>query len=304
MSKFLTILLSALTIFSAQAKETITIIYPFSAADTMANWARAFAEESNKSQDKYQFLVDYKPGAGNTIAANHVLATPNTILYTSSAFFVRPVFYPNESYNVNDFKQLLPMCNAPLAVSSAKYKTWSEVPKDVPLNIGTSGLGVTTHLGALQVVAKYPNAQVVPFKSTNDAVLAAASDTVDLALSFMGEAEEWTKDGSKRPLYVLGITGPQTVNGRTSMVTQGFNKLVGAMSVPHHMLVPTKMPADKFNEIQKILASVAKNKAVLDSYKSDHCVAINALNAKDIESWHNSQKKLWTDVATTAKNSK
>ena len=48
------ILVAFLTLFalSAQAKETITIIYGWSPADVAANFSRTIANEANKIQDK------------------------------------------------------------------------------------------------------------------------------------------------------------------------------------------------------------------------------------------------------------
>ena len=56
MKKLLTALLFAAVALSASAKETIQIIYGFSAADNSANYSRNLAEEANKIQDKYNFV--------------------------------------------------------------------------------------------------------------------------------------------------------------------------------------------------------------------------------------------------------
>ena len=50
MKKLLIALLFLATM--AQAKETVTIIYGFSPADTQANYSRSLVEEANRIQDK------------------------------------------------------------------------------------------------------------------------------------------------------------------------------------------------------------------------------------------------------------
>jgi len=72
MKKIISIL--ALSLFSilSQAKETITVIYSWTAADTAANFHRSLVEEANRIQDKYNFVFDMRPGAGGSIAANYV----------------------------------------------------------------------------------------------------------------------------------------------------------------------------------------------------------------------------------------
>ena len=184
MKKLLAILAMALS-FGAMAQETVTIYYAFSPADSIANYGRTLVQEANRIQNKYNFLFDTKPGAGNAIAANFVKSNPNTILFTSSAFFIRPEFYPNESYDVRDFREFMPFCTGPVAISSVKYKSWDEVLKNKPLNIGVSGLGVTTHLISLQIVDKFPNAQPVPFKSTAEAFMGLVSGSIDFSLGFI-----------------------------------------------------------------------------------------------------------------------
>jgi tripartite-type tricarboxylate transporter receptor subunit TctC len=139
------------------SKEVVTVVYSWTPADPAANYDRAIIKEANQIQDKYTFIFDARPGAGGGIAAHYVGNTPNTILATSSAFFIRPNLYPEQSHNINSFKEILPKCTAPFAVASGKYKSWKDVPTDKPLSIGISGMGTTTHVVATQLVKKYPN---------------------------------------------------------------------------------------------------------------------------------------------------
>lgn len=269
MKKILILVLSALA-FSAFAKETVTIIYAFSPADSIANYDRTLVEEANRIQDKYTFLFDTKPGAGNAIAANYVKNTPNTILATSSAFFIRPIFYPNESYNIADFQELMPQCDAPLSVSSARYRTWADVPKDRPLNMGVSGLGTTTHLTALQIVKKYPNIQVVPFKSTNDSMLSTVAGTTDFHVGFLSESELWASNDGKK-LNILGVSG----------------------SAPQHLVVPKSVSADKFREWRAILVRAAQARSVRDAYAVDHCQPLDQMPDNQIQAWYYKSNAQW-----------
>ena len=152
---FLSLFLSVLSL-SVQAKETVTIVYSWTPADPAANFHRTLVEEANKIQNKYTFVFDTKPGAGGSIAANYVANTPNTILANASAFYIRPNFFPKESHDINNFRLLMPQCSGPIAISSKKYKSWTEVSVDKPLTIGVSGLGTTTHLVAINFQKDIP----------------------------------------------------------------------------------------------------------------------------------------------------
>ena len=269
--KKLLALLSLAFAFTAQAKENITIFYAWGPGDSVANYHRTIAAEANKIQDKYNFIFDTKPGAGGAIASNHVLNTPNSILAHSTAFFVRPVVFPNESYDLTKFKEQYVHCMAPMAVTSTKYKTVKDVPANA--SVGISGLGVTTHLAAIELQKRYPQLNIIPFKSTNDSMLSMVSGQTDLHIGFISEAEQWSKDNkdSDRKVNVLGITGTKVVNGYQPLVKQGFDQSFANMNVGHHMLVPTTVSEEQRKEIHAILAKAAQASSVKSAYAVDYC---------------------------------
>lgn len=295
MKKILAIILSTFAI-AASAKETITIVYSWTPADVAANFHRTIAEEANKVQDKYTFIFDVKPGAGGSIAANYVQNTPNTLLATASAFFIRPNFFPNESHDIGKFKELLPACSAPGAISSKKYKSWAEVPTDANLSIGMSGLGTTTHLIAAQIAKKYPNLTIVPFKSTSEALISVLSGNTDFAVNFLGDSAQY-KEG-KNQVNVLGITGTQSIDGVTPLINQGFTKDLAVMNVPAQLLVPVGMSDAKFNELREILVKAGRGKGVQEAYDVDRCQNINQMPDIELQNWYRKQTEDWKRLTT------
>lgn len=290
MKKIITALLLAALTFTATAKENITIFYSWSAADTAANFHRTLADEANKIQNKYNFVFDVKPGAGGSIAANHVLAQPNAILATASAFFIRPNFFPNESHDIAKFRSLFPQCAAPAVITSKKYKTWAEVPADRPISIGMSGMGTTTHLIAAQIAKKYPNLVIVPFKSTSEAVLSVLSDSTDMAVNFMGDSVQYVETNK---LNVLGATGSKTIGTVRPLSSQGFTRDLDVMDVPAQLLVPTNFSDAKAQEIRNIFLEAGRRQAVLDSYKPDFCQSNNQMADREIQPWYAKQTADW-----------
>lgn len=272
MKKVLAILVAAFAL-SAQAKENITIFYAWGPGDSVANYHRTIANEANKIQDKYNFIFDTKPGAGGAIATNHVLKESNAILAHSTAFFVRPVVYPNESYDLTQFKSQYVHCMAPMAITSTKYKTWADVVSNAKVSVGISGLGVTTHLAAIEMQKRFPNLNIVPFRSTNDSMLSMVSGQTDFHIGFISEAEQWSKENSRadRKVSVLGITGSKVVNGYQPLAKQGFDASFADMNVGHHMLVPVSVELAKHKEFHEIFARAAKTDAVRAAYAVDYC---------------------------------
>jgi tripartite-type tricarboxylate transporter receptor subunit TctC len=301
MKKLLVVLLTTLTLSAHAQKENITMYYSWSPADTAANFYRALAEESNKIQNKYTFIFDAKPGAGGTVAANHVLVTPNTVWINSSTAFIRPNLFPNESHDMSQFKSLLPMCVAPSVIISTKYKSFKEVPKEAKLSIGISGLGATTHLVALQVASQYPNMQIVPFKSTSDALLSVLSGNTDFSVGFFGDVDQYSKSDSVKRVYLLGMTGKESVKEVPLLKNQGFPAVVADMSTPQQIFIPRKFPEEKFLEIRKIFVEAARSKSVRDANAMDTCIPNNQLPTAELDNWFNSQLVLWRRLSSTVK---
>ena len=289
-------------ISTAFAKETITIFYAFSPADTMANYSRSLVDEANKIQNKYTFLFDTKPGAGNAIAANHVKNTPNSILATSSAFFIRPNFYPNESYDIEQFKELLPQCDAPIGVASLKYQAWKDIPKNQTITVGVSGLGVTTHLVALQLKSNFPNIQVVPFKSTNDAIIATVGGQIDLVVAFINDEIRWTTDANvNKRLSILGVTGKKLIQNFSPLISEGFPLILGSLNAPHHLVVPVSVPESKFKEWREILFKASKAQSVRDAYAIDYAIPLDSITDENLQHWFYEQNSQWKKLTANVR---
>lgn len=299
MKKLLALILSVAAL-TASARENITIFYAWGPGDSVANYHRTIAAEANKIQDKYNFIFDTKPGAGGAIASNHVLNTPNSVLAHSTAFFVRPVVFPNESYDLTKFKEQYVHCMAPMAVTSTKYKT----AKDVPANasVGISGLGVTTHLAAIELQKRYPQLNIVPFKSTNDSMLSMVAGQTDLHIGFISEAEQWSKENanSVRKVTVLGITGTKVVNGYQPLVNQGFDRSFADMNVGHHMLVPTSVDETKRREFHAIFAKAAQTPSVRAAYAVDYCEP-QTVTVDGLDKFFNFHTEYWKKLASAVK---
>jgi tripartite-type tricarboxylate transporter receptor subunit TctC len=285
--------------FSSQARESITVVYAFAPSDSVANYHRTLVNEANQIQNKYNFIFDTRPGAGGSIASNYVLNTPNTVLAHSTAFFVRPAVYPNESYDLNRFKEQYVHCVSPIAVTSTKYKSWKEIPNNA--SVGISGLGVTTHLVASELQKKYPNLNIVPFKSTNESMLSMISGLTDLHIGFISEAEQWRQNNvrSDRKVTVLGITGTKTVNGYTPLVKQGFSETFADMNLVNHLISPANIDSTRHKEFYEIFSRAAKSDSVRSAYAVDYCdpltVEYNALD-KFFEFHRNFWKKLASQI--------
>ena len=293
MKKLMAILLATFSI-NAIAKENITLAYSWGHGDNAANFYRALVAEANKIQNQYTFLFDTKPGAGGTVAANFTTNNPtNTLWINSSAGFIRPNLFPADSHSMADFRSILPMCVSPFVISSARYKSWKEVPRDAKLSIGMSGLGTTTHLVSIQIAKNYPNLTIVPFKSTSEALLGVLSGSVDFSVGFHGDSEQYTVPGSAKQVYWLGQTGHTSIKGTELLSKQGFNKELGDMSTPQQIFASRKLPEERFSEIRKILVEASRAESVRKANAADNCVPNNQMPDNQLDAWFNSQVAQW-----------
>jgi tripartite-type tricarboxylate transporter receptor subunit TctC len=296
MSKILGIILFVFAM-SATAKETVTIIYGFSAADNAANYSRTLAEEANRIQNKYTFVFDVRPGGGQTVAVNYIHNAPNTVFMTAGSFWLRPALYPNpsESWNINDWHLLMTQCAAPFGVASVKYKSWKEVPTDQRLTVAIAGLGTYTHIIALQLFKNYPNMEFIPYKSTADGMLATVSGQIDFVIGFLGDQKNWTHSGSQIKLNILGTTG-KGAGGYPSLVSQGFPEVLTKLDTTHNLMVPNTFGTAKTKEIRDILVRAEKSKIVRDSYAIDYCTPVTIPENK-LDDWFNDQNKTMSSLA-------
>jgi tripartite-type tricarboxylate transporter receptor subunit TctC len=212
--------------------------------------------EANQIQTKYRFIFDVKPGAGGTIAAQHAKNSPNTILATSAAFFVRPNVYPKDSHDIDHFNGLMIQCTAPMAVASTKYRSWDQVPTDKEITFGITGLGATSHLVSLKVQEKFPKLILIPFKSPTDATLALVGGQIDLSVGFLSEFQQWADKGPDIKVNVLGITGQHSAQDVTPMFKQGFKDVIH-MGNPQQLIVPKSVPKNQQQEWHQILTQAA-----------------------------------------------
>jgi len=288
MKKFLIATALAVTSLASQSQPTVSIIWPFGMGDTQAQYSRSLVEELNKNQNKYTFILENKPGAGASIGARHVAVTTNTVLSASTAFFVRPNFYPADSHQVGDFRPLMTQCAAPMVIVSKKYRSWQEVDKSKPINIGISGLGATSHLMAMEIVKRFPNAQPVPYKGTREASLDVISGNIELSVAFLGEVEGFLDKGD---LYALGISGRRVVRGVATLESQGFTG-VGEVVNMHSLQVPKSMSDTQYNELRAMVVEAAKAASVQRAYAVDYCEPSN-LDSAATQRWFDSQIALW-----------
>jgi tripartite-type tricarboxylate transporter receptor subunit TctC len=291
MKRLLAILLATLAL-SANAGQLVPIVWPFATGANQANFIRVIVEQANKEQNKYTFYYDNKPGAGGTIAARYVEDYKGiAILSSSSSYWIRPEFYPNESYKTSDFKPVLIECTGqPYSLVSAKYKSLEEIRKEKILNIGVI-LGSLTEANAREVQTLLPDTKLnfIPFNGTLVSTQEMIAGRLDLNIDLPAELKQWTDLDT---VHVIGASGTKSYPGLPTWDSQGIKGFGGLVS-NYQMVVSAKVDEPTRLELHKILRKAANNSAKLPAlYDRDRCTGAN-MDYKETTAIYSKWSEYW-----------
>lgn len=239
---FLTALLSiSITAF---ASELITIVSPYSPGHSGTTALRAVIDESNKSQSKYNFIIEFKPGGQQVLAVQHMDQQPQTRVAV-----IAPTYVQNTRDGVLDIHKYRPL----YALGDACWALISnqDISQLKHITVGGVGIGSATHLTSLQLADKYKfKVTFVPVKSNFDAaVLMAGNNGIDLVVDRLQVYEQFKEKNTN--LKVIGMScpvrHPQAPTVKT-LKEQGIN----SPYIWNILIANKEMSADKQRELAKI----------------------------------------------------
>lgn len=293
LKRFVTLFILAISSHCVLAVETINIVWGFSIGSNQANTVRLMIDEINKTQDKYQFVLVSKPGAGGTISANAVATNPqNTIVSMSSSFIIRPLFEKKEpTHNLDNFVPVLVQgVGSPLLFVSSKYQTIEQVLATRDISIGVSGIGSISHLAANELANKNRNVQIVNFKNTIEASTAAAGGHVDVAVGFAPDVQPLI-DAKK--LRVIGYTGATELPGHQNLLLAKHGlKDSNSLTANFAIFASKEMDPARRVELHSLLLRANFRPAVIESYHRDHLI-VSALNLDQSLTWYRAEREYW-----------
>ena len=198
--------------------------------------ARLIAQKLTESW-KQQVVVDNRPGAGGTIAANIVAnANPDgyTLLSVSNAHAVAPAVYAKLPYDtVKDFAGITMTAKGPalllvsplLGVKSARELIALAKTKPGQFNFSSAGVGSGTHFAA-ELFTNMAGLSVVhvPFKGIPEAITETISGRVQFFLSPFASAFNLVKEGKVR---AIGVTSTQRASQLPDVPTVAESGLPG-----------------------------------------------------------------------------
>jgi len=161
------------------------------------------------------FVVENKPGAAGTIAADMVAKSKpdgyTLLMGHSNSNSIAPALYPKLPYDVNkDFTPIVMVASTPFmltvhpSVQATDVKTFIEYAKKNPLRYASSGQGSGQHLAAEQFVQQTGIKMThIPYKGSGQAITDLLSGQVELNFESPPNTLQHIKAGK---LKALGIT--------------------------------------------------------------------------------------------------
>lgn len=252
MKRYLLATLTALS-FTAQAAETITIMFGAAPSQPTAAPYRKMLEIANEMQDKYNFIMEFKPGANGVIALKTMDQNPANRLAT-----VAPAYVENAKVgliNENDYTPVATQGDACWAVitnigDTAKGVASLKGQKEI--TVGGTGFGNAAHITSLILGEEYGfKVRYIVYKANFDALVnMAGGENINFVLERVSNYQIFKAKNPK--LQILGINCEQRnklMPGIRTLKEQGFNTPTVFMST----VANVKMPEAKRAEITAIL---------------------------------------------------
>lgn len=245
----------------------IRLVLPFPAGGPTDILGRILGQKLSEQLGQ-PVVQDNRPGAGGNLGAEQVAKAPPdgyTLLLSSPSVSISPSLYKKLSYDPQ--KDLAPISlvagipNVMLlhpSVPAKSLRDFIQLAKARPgkLNFGSGGAGTTNHLASelLKTLAHLDMVHV-PYKGSNQAMLALLSGEVDMVVIAVPPAIPQIEAGKVRPIAVLSDKRLPTLPNVPTSKEAGVDNFV--VSVWYGILTAGGTPREIVNRLNTELAKVA-----------------------------------------------
>ena len=300
--------MTALVADSATAQafpvKPVRLVVAFAPGGATDTFSRVAAAEMSKSLGQ-QVLVENRPGAGTTIAAEFVAKSPTdgyTLLFTDlSTHTITPSIYPKLPYQpLKDFVAVAPVSTSPLimvAHPSVGIKSAKDLialaRKHPGVTCGNAGIGTVTHMASEKFRMRAGiDLTPVNYKGGATSTISLLTGEIALIVTTIPAAIEYVR--SKR-LVAIGLTAEK----RSAMLPEipALGETVKGVdaAVIAGALAPAGTPR---NVIERLNAEFAR---AVDSPKAKEVFAVNAAEAmksspEAMQRTLEQDTRIWADV--------
>ena len=270
-------------ILQAHATENIVIASPYSPSHSGTPAMFRILDEANKSQSKYNFMLEFKPGGEQIIAIRYLDEAPNSRLAIIAPKFVEHVLSAKlKQENYIPIHALGDACWAVISNVGNAQQGISSLKGIKELTVGGVGIGNAAHITSLELGEKF-NFKVtyIPFKSNFDALVLLFSDqSINLVLERVQSYNQYKEKNNNVSVLAMSCPTrhPEIPNTKT-LHEQGIESpYIFNITVAHK-----DMPIRKRDEIGSILNIATIKVGRSEIYKLSDMVppVFNNLSVKD-----------------------
>jgi tripartite-type tricarboxylate transporter receptor subunit TctC len=265
----------ALAVTSAHAQSypnrPIRLIVPFAAGGAVDVLARLIAGKLS-DQVGQPVIVENRPGAGGTLAADQVAKSPPdgyTILQNTNGAAIAPALYNSLPFDaVHDFapvtqlvaSNLILVASPRSGITSMQQLITEAKANPGKLNYGSSGVGNPLHL-TMEMIKHATGMDIlaVPFRGDAQINAALIAGDVEIAVVPLATAVPLIQDGRIRGLAITGARRSSTVPDIPTVAESGVPGFVSNSWQGWFMAAKTPVPV-----VERIQQETAKALALPD----------------------------------------
>lgn len=254
----------------------VQMVVPLSPGTTVDIIARLYADRLTQRLSQ-AVIVQNRPGAGGTIAAQSVAASAAdgyTILMANTQHSVNPALYANLAYDtLRDFAGVAMVAEAPALVyvnPGLGTKTLAEFvalarAKPGTINYGSAGVGTATHLGGAYFASQAKIDIVhVPYKVTSDLVSDIVTGRIQATFSPIAFMLAQVREGK---LLALAVTSRARVPALREVPTVAEAAIPGyESSTWYGFLAPARTPRAVRERLARDLREISEEKEVKEKF--------------------------------------
>ena len=287
--------------FPVKPVRLVVAFAPGGATDT---FSRVTAAEMSKSLGQ-QVLVENRPGAGTTIAAELIAKSPPdgyTLLFTDlSTHAITPSIYPKLPYHpLRDFVAVAPVSSSPLimvAHPSVGVKSARELialaKKHPGVTCGNAGIGTVTHMASEKFRMRAGiDLTPVNYKGGATSTISLLTGEIALIVTTIPAALEYVR---AKKLVAIGLTAEKRSALLPEIPALGETVKGVEAAVIAGVLAPAATPR---NVIDRLNAEFARS---VDSPRAKEIFAVNAadtltLTPAQVQAMLERDTRIWADV--------
>lgn len=193
----------------AQAKEVIAIQSPYSASHSGTPAMQKILNEANQMQDKFHFILEFRPGGEQLLAVKALDDSPQSRLAIIAPKFVEHTRAGRLS--LLDYHPVHALGDACWAVITnvGDSKAGIESLRGLKtITVGGVGVGNATHLTSLQLGQRFGmQIQYVPFRSNFDALVLMTGDgSINLVIDRVVNFQQFKEKNSNLKILAMSCS--------------------------------------------------------------------------------------------------